>query len=184
MILSVIWRSLWNLSLIFWKMWRILSTIYWYTFQSMWLIIMAALGNMANHYIFALWLLLSSFFLFLCSLSIIGRRKIRHLGTITQNLSGYIFTTKAHIVNRKKAAKQQYLLQMHLQYGQLRPTSGWERSGSWVVWGTPANFNGFRVLAALLHGTPVVGVSQTLALHKRRPSTRQAGHHVGHWATF
>jgi len=31
-----------------------------------------------------------------------------------------------------------------------------------VVWGTPANFNGFRVLAALLHGTPVVGVSQTL----------------------
>jgi len=30
------------------------------------------------------------------------------------------------------------------------------------VWGTPANFNGFGVLAALLHGTPVVGVSQTL----------------------
>jgi len=24
------------------------------------------------------------------------------------------------------------------------------------------NFNGFRVLAALLHGTPAVGVSQTL----------------------
>jgi len=33
------------------------------------------------------------------------------------------------------------------------------RSG---VWGTPANFNGFRVLAALVHGTLVVGVSQTL----------------------
>jgi len=31
-----------------------------------------------------------------------------------------------------------------------------------VVLGTPANFNGFRVLAALLHGTLVVGVSQTL----------------------
>jgi len=30
-----------------------------------------------------------------------------------------------------------------------------------VVWGTPANFNGFRILAALLHGTPAVGVSQT-----------------------
>jgi len=39
------------------------------------------------------------------------------------------------------------------------------------VWGTPANFNRFRVLAALLHGTLVVGVSQTL---------RQGGHHVGH----
>ena len=29
------------------------------------------------------------------------------------------------------------------------------------VRGTPANFNGFRVLAALLQGTPVVGVSET-----------------------
>ena len=31
-----------------------------------------------------------------------------------------------------------------------------------VVWGTHANFNGFRVLAALVHGTLVVGVSQSL----------------------
>jgi len=31
-----------------------------------------------------------------------------------------------------------------------------------LVWGTPANFNWFRILAALLHGTLVVGVSQTL----------------------
>jgi len=31
-----------------------------------------------------------------------------------------------------------------------------------VVWGTAANFNGFRVLAALLHGSQAVGVSQTL----------------------
>jgi len=30
-----------------------------------------------------------------------------------------------------------------------------------VVWGTPANFYGFRVLATLLHSI-VVGVSQTL----------------------
>jgi len=30
------------------------------------------------------------------------------------------------------------------------------------VWGTPANFNGLRVLAALLHGSQVVGVGQTL----------------------
>jgi len=32
----------------------------------------------------------------------------------------------------------------------------------WTVWGTPANFNGFPVLAALLHGTLVVGVSEAL----------------------
>jgi len=30
------------------------------------------------------------------------------------------------------------------------------------VWGTPANFNGFHVLAELLHGSQVVSVSQTL----------------------
>jgi len=29
------------------------------------------------------------------------------------------------------------------------------------VWGTPAKFNGFRVLAELLHGSQVVSVSQT-----------------------
>jgi len=37
-----------------------------------------------------------------------------------------------------------------------------------VVWGTPANFNSFRVLAALLHGSQVVGVSQTAALNRGR----------------
>jgi len=30
------------------------------------------------------------------------------------------------------------------------------------VWGTPVNFDGFRDLAALLHGSQVVSVSQTL----------------------
>jgi len=30
------------------------------------------------------------------------------------------------------------------------------------VWGTTANFNGLRFLAALLHDSQVVGVSQTL----------------------
>jgi len=31
-----------------------------------------------------------------------------------------------------------------------------------VVWGTPANFSGFRVFAALLHGTPVYWASAKL----------------------
>ena len=39
-------------------------------------------------------------------------------------LSGYIFVTKAHIDNRKKLIKQQYLLHASVQYGELRPTSG------------------------------------------------------------
>jgi len=37
-----------------------------------------------------------------------------------------------------------------------------------LVWGTPGNLNGFRVLAALLHRTLVVGVSQTAALNRGR----------------
>jgi len=54
-----------------------------------------------------------------------------------------------------------------------------------LVWGTPANFNGFRVLAALLHGTLVVGVSQTLRRGTEGATyIRQGGHYVEHWATF
>jgi len=40
------------------------------------------------------------------------------------NLSDYIFVTKAHIDNRKKLVKQQYLSHMSSQYGEFRPTSG------------------------------------------------------------
>ena len=39
-----------------------------------------------------------------------------------------------------------------------------------VVWSTPPNFNGFRVLATLLHGTLVVGVSQAVGIEQRAPS--------------
>ena len=54
-----------------------------------------------------------------------------------------------------------------------------------VVWGNPANLNLFRVLAALLHGTLVVGVSQTLRRWTEGATyIRQGGHHVGHWPTF
>jgi len=38
--------------------------------------------------------------------------------------SDYIFATKALIDNRKKLVKQQYVLQMSPQYGELWPTSG------------------------------------------------------------
>jgi len=74
-------------------------------------------------------------------------------------LWSYIFATKAFIDNRKKLVKRQYLSHMFLQYGELRPTIA---ETDWRVWGTPANFNRFRVLAALLDGMLVVGVSQTL----------------------
>jgi len=55
----------------------------------------------------------------------------------------------------------------------------------WRVWGTPANFNGFRVLAAFLHGTLVLGVSQTLRRWTEGATyIRQGGHYVGHWPSF
>jgi len=55
----------------------------------------------------------------------------------------------------------------------------------WRVWGTPENFNGFRVLAALLHGNLLVGISQTLRRWTEGATyIRQGGHRVGHWPTF
>ena len=107
-----------------------------------------------------------------------------HLGTHCTNLLGYILTTKAHIDNRKKNT----LLNTNVSatcphnmvnFGLLAAETCWR------VWGIPANFNGLRVLAVLLHGTLVVGVIQAL-----RRSTEgatyiwQGGHHVWHWPTF
>ena len=69
------------------------------------------------------------------------------------NLSAHyahIFATKARIDNRKKILKQQYVLQMSQQYGNFGPLTA---KLCWRIWGIPGNFNGFRVLVALLHGT-------------------------------
>jgi len=84
--------------------------------------------------------------------------KIRHLRTIPQ-LCRAVSSQLRHILTiGKKLVKQQCLPHMSLQYGELRPTGEIIS----LVWGNPANVNVFRVLAALQHGTVVVGVSQTL----------------------
>ena len=80
-------------------------------------------------------------------------------------LSSYIFAAKAHIDNRKNILSSNISsirLYNMVNFGPLAAESGP------VVWGTPANFNGFRFLATLLHGTLVVGVSQTAALNRGR----------------
>jgi len=95
-------------------------------------------------------------------------------------LSGYIFAIKARIDNRKNTLNSNTSSTCHdmVNFGPLTTEIG---SGS----GTPANFNGFRVLAALLHGTLVVGVSQTLRRWTAGATyIRQGGHHVGHWPTL
>jgi len=74
-------------------------------------------------------------------------------------LSGYIFATKARIDNRKKVLSSNMSSTCShnmVNFGPLAAEIGLP------VWGTPGNFNGFRVLAALLHGSQVVSVSQAL----------------------
>jgi len=74
-------------------------------------------------------------------------------------LSGYIFGTETRIDNWKN------LLSTNISFTCPHNMVTFGRLAAEIVslvWGTPANFNGFRVLAALLHGSQVMGVSQTL----------------------
>ena len=97
-------------------------------------------------------------------------------------LSGYIFATKVHIDNWKKLVKQQYVLHMSPQYGELRPTSGWDRLTSL---GYTCKFQLVSRLGSVTARHLVVVVSQTWR-HWTEGATyiRQGDHHVGHWPTF
>jgi len=108
--------------------------------------------------------------------------EIRHLATITQ-LCRTISLQLRHVLTvRKKLVKQQCLPTCPHNMVNFGPLTA---EVCWRVWGTPANFNGFRVLAALLHGTLVVDVSQTLRCWTEGATyIRQGCHHVGHWPTF
>jgi len=98
-------------------------------------------------------------------------------------LSSYIFATKARIENQKKNLLSRNIASrcphnmanFSLLAAEIDP----------VVWGTPANFNGFCILAVLLHGSHVVNVIQTLRCWTEGATyVRQGGHQVGHWPTF
>jgi len=72
-------------------------------------------------------------------------------------LPGYIFATKACIDNRENVLSSNIsstcphnMVNFGLLAAEIVS----------LVWGTRANFNGFRVLASLLHGTLVVGVTR------------------------
>jgi len=74
-------------------------------------------------------------------------------------LSGYISATKAHIDNQKN------LLNSNISPTCLYNMVNFSLLAAEIVslvWGTLATFSGFRILAALLHSTLIVGVSQTL----------------------
>jgi len=149
----------------------ILCLWYWKT-----LLIMATLRCRCAHYIFVLWfLLLYSIFFFPWNVLHAARWKYRKQQIAKNSLSaherttfsGYVFTTKAHVDSRKK----------NLLNSSISPTCPYSmvKFGplaaeiSSLVWGTPANFNGFRVLAALVHGTVDVGVSQLCGVEQRAP---------------
>ena len=91
-----------------------------------------------------------------------GRKKVaenRHLGTIAQ-LCRAISSQLRHIstIGKNLLSSDMFSTCSHnmVNFGPLAAEI------VSLVWGTPGNFNGFRVLAALLHGILVVGVSQTL----------------------
>ena len=73
------------------------------------------------------------------------------------NLSSYIFATKTCNDNRIKTSN----ISSRCPHNMVNFGPRASEIGP-VVCGTPANFNRFNVVAALLHGTPAVGLSQTL----------------------
>jgi len=94
-------------------------------------------------------------------------------------LSGYIFATKACIDSQKKNLLSSNISSTcpdnMVNFGPLAAEICRR------VWGTPANFNGFRVLAALLHGIPVFGRQPNIAPLNRGRHIYSAGR-PSHWA--
>jgi len=82
----------------------------------------------------------------------------------------------------KKLVKQRYVLHMFPQYGgELRPTNGWDPSGS--LW-HPCKFQRVWRLDSVTARHLVVGVSQTLGRWTESATcVWQGDHHVGHWPT-
>jgi len=108
--------------------------------------------------------------------------KNRHLGTIAQ-LCWAVSSQQRHIStilkNLLSISTSSTCPHNMVNFGTLTAEICWR------VLGTPANFNRFRLLEVLLHGTTVVGVSQTLRRWTEGATyIQQGGHHVGHWPTF
>jgi len=92
--------------------------------------------------------------------------KNRHLHTITQlcrDISSqlrYVSTIgKKNLLNSNISSTCLYNM---VNFGPLAAEICWR------VWGSPTNFNGFRVLAVLLQGTLVVSIIHTAALNRDR----------------
>jgi len=82
--------------------------------------------------------------------------KNRHLRSIAQHCRAISSQLRHILTIGKKLVNQQYLLTCPYNMVNFGPLAAEIVS---LVWGTPTNFNGFRILAALLH-------SQTVALNR------------------
>jgi len=87
-------------------------------------------------------------------------RKKSPSGRHHTTLSGWIFATKARINNRKKNLLSHNISSTCAH--NMVNFSPLAAEIDWRVWGTPANFNGFRVLASLLQQCHSTEASQTL----------------------
>ena len=112
-----------------------------------------------------------------------GRKKLSkicHLGTIAQ-ICRAIFLQLRHLSTiGKKLVKQQYLLHMSPQYGELRPTG--DQSDSL---GHPCKFQWVSHIGSVTARHSSSG-RQPNFVHCSEGATciRQGGHHIGHWPTF
>jgi len=98
-----------------------------------------------------------------------GRKKVaknRHLGTIAQ-LRRAISSQLRHVSTiKKKLVKQQYILHMSLQYGELRPSSGWD---PFVSLGHPSEFQRvFRVCSVTARYSSIGRQPEFAALNRGR----------------
>jgi len=157
---------------------------------------MAALPSTCRHYIFALWFILYSVFPRLISAvadrmfatcthveTLLPRpnaglksdargtrknsgRKKSPSGRHRTTLPCYLFATKAYRQPEKS------LLSSNISYTCPDNMVNFGSPAAeicWRVWGIRANFNGFRVLAALLHGTLVLDVELNCGIEQTVP---------------
>jgi len=120
-------------------------------------LVMTALCNTGGHYIFVPWFLPSFLFFFFPRLipaiaywmsTILPRMAPSHnfVGLYLRNW-GLYWQPEKNLLNTDTSSTWPHnMVNFGLLMAEIR----------WRVWGTPADFNGFRVLAALLHGTLVV----------------------------
>jgi len=96
------------------------------------------------------------------------------------NFVGLCLCNEGTYRQSKKHVKQQYVLHMLPQYGELQPTSGWVRSSSL---GYPYKFQRVSRLGSVTARHSTIGHQLNFAaLTEGATYIRQGGHHVGHWA--